>query len=78
MVSAFGLDLLPLPDGYTPLEAVCVVKALDEDGSVALLVRSTDSLNAWESLGMLDVAADTTRAGLTASSEDEGEEDDDG
>jgi hypothetical protein len=63
-VTILGLDVLPLPNGYTPLEATAVIKALDEEGCVSLLIRSTDGLNAWESLGMLDAAVATTRPSL--------------
>jgi hypothetical protein len=75
-VTILGLDVLPLPNGYTPLEATAVIKALDEEGCVSLLIRSTDGLNAWESLGMLDAAVATTRDSLVSVFEDEGPEED--
>ena len=67
----FGLDALELPEGYTPLEAVSVIKALDEEGRVSLLMRQTDGLNAWEALGMLEAGSTVTRDGLAAAFEDE-------
>lgn len=67
----FGLDAQELPEGYTPLEATAVVKALDETGGVSLVVRSTSSLNAWESLGMLDAAAASARADIVAAFDEE-------
>lgn len=67
-----GLDVLSLPEGFTPLEAVSVIKALDEEGRVSLLMRSTEGLNSWESLGMLAAAAAVTREGLVSVFEDEG------
>lgn len=70
--TVLGLDVLSLPEGFTPLEAVSVIKALDEEGRVSLLMRSTEGLNSWESLGMLAAAAAVTREGLVSVFEDEG------
>lgn len=72
-----GLDVLELPEGFVPLEAVAVIKALDEESRVSLLMRSTDGLNAWESLGMLDAACATTRDGLVSSFESDDIDNDD-
>jgi hypothetical protein len=63
-VSIFGLDAMALPESYTPLESIAVIKALDETGQVSLLIRSTDGLNTWEQIGMLDTAITVTREGL--------------
>lgn len=52
------------PEGWTPLEAVAVIKALDEEGKVRLFSRSTASLNGWESLGMMLWALDGDRKAL--------------
>jgi hypothetical protein len=39
-VTIFGLDAMALPESYTPLESIAVIKALDETGQVSLLIRS--------------------------------------
>lgn len=58
------------PAGWTPLEAVAVIKALDDEGRVRLFSRSTATLNSWESLGMLLWALDSDRKGLLDSTEE--------
>lgn len=45
-----------LPEGWTPLEMVAVVKCLDEDGDLALAWRSTNGITPWEAVGMLHFA----------------------
>lgn len=58
----FGLEpVKSLPPNYTPLEAVAIVKCLDEDGDLALSIRTTGGLTIWELVGMLTAAADTAR-----------------
>lgn len=61
-MSMFGLDSEALPDGWTPLEAVAVVKCLDSNGVTGLALRTTEGLALWEAVGMLIAAADTERA----------------
>lgn len=77
MGELLGLPVLDLPEGFVALEATAVIKCLDEDGAVALTVRSTNSLSSWESLGMLRAAARTTEDELAAGFVDESEDDDD-
>lgn len=52
------------PPGWTPLEAVAVIKALDDEGKVRLFSRSTATLNSWEEGGMLLWALDAQRADI--------------
>lgn len=47
-----------LPDGFTPVEAVTVVKALDRDGEVCLWTGKTAGLAIWDAYGMLAFAQD--------------------
>ena len=61
-----GLTVRPLPEGWTPLEAVAVVKCLDQDGRTALVVRATDGLCTWDRIGMLRAAVVTNEADLAA------------
>jgi hypothetical protein len=54
----FGSDLStwdgnPLPDGWQPLEALVLVKGINDDGWVSWATLTTDSLNKMEALGML-------------------------
>lgn len=62
-----GLAVAAIPTGWTVLEAVAAVKCLDEDGEVALLLRSTDGLRVWDRVGLLTVALDTAREDAKAS-----------
>lgn len=53
----FGLEpSVPLPDNIVPLEAIAIVKALDEDGDLVVYIRVTKSLKDMEALGLLDGA----------------------
>lgn len=56
-----GLDAQDLPEHWTPLDAIAVIKCLDEDGETALVVRTSDGLRVWDSVGLLTVALDTER-----------------
>jgi hypothetical protein len=61
----FGLETEhPLPDGWTAIEAVAVVKCINEDAKPALVLAATPSLSSWEALGMLEAGRDTTAADL--------------
>lgn len=64
-----------IPETATPLEAVAMVKCLDEEGEVAWFRVSTQDLNLMESLGMLRAAVivleDTVRESFLSDDEDE-------
>ncbi|MFD6415992.1 hypothetical protein [Streptomyces sp. NPDC060194] len=51
-----------LPEGCVLVDYAVSIKALDEDGDVAIYNYRTPGLNAWEALGMLTCAADDIRA----------------
>jgi hypothetical protein len=73
----FGLEPRhPLPENWTPLEAVAVVKCLDGDGNLALDVVSTTGVTGWEALGMLTAAAATETDDLREAFRPDDEEDD--
>lgn len=72
----YGLNADPMPKGWTPLEAVVVLKALDEEGEVSLLFRGTDGLAPWDTVGMLIAVLDEERDALRDSSIDEDEDED--
>jgi len=76
----YGLELGPLGEGYIPLEAICIVKALDADGDMTLVIRHAGAINDWERIGMLtaalDIAKDQTK--MSWSSDDDEEDEADG
>lgn len=67
----FGLETSDLPTNWTPLDAVAVVKCLNEDGELGFVIRSTETLSSWESLGLLEVAAKTQINNILEDIEDE-------
>lgn len=71
-----GIELLELPSGYTPLEAVVLIKALDEDGDVQWLTRYSKDIHMMEALGALHAALTlATRDMVTVyTPEEEGED----
>ncbi len=72
----FGVETKqPLPDGWTPLEAVAVIKCLDEDGDPTLYLAATEALSSWESLGMLTAARDAQAGDVQARFIEEDDED---
>jgi hypothetical protein len=60
-------DVLPgfiihgLPEGWTPLEAIVLVKCLDDEGHSSWAFRTTPNLNDEELLGALIVRTDLLR-----------------
>jgi len=60
----YGLDADGLPENHIPLEAVSVIKCLDEEGDQVIFIRATDGLTAWEELGMLEIAKHTVEVEL--------------
>lgn len=53
----FGdLEVTPIPDSYVPLSCFIMVKALDEDGDVTWIRRSTKDLTQVEELGAIHAA----------------------
>ncbi len=60
----YGMRAKPLVEGHTPLEAVAIVKTLDEEGDVSLSLKSTGGINTWEALGMTVAASATFIADL--------------
>lgn len=71
----FGLSTShPLPEKWTPLDAVCVVKCLDDNGDLSFVIRSTKTLSDWECFGLLEIAARSQANGILNNIEDDGEE----
>lgn len=59
-----GFSIHQLPDGWTPLEAIVLVKCLDEEGHSSWAFRTTPNLNDEELLGALMVRTDLLRREL--------------
>jgi hypothetical protein len=59
-----------VPEGWTPLEAVAVVKSIDEEGIVRLQQTATEAISGWEVAGMLLWALDSTRDELRQETSD--------
>ena len=63
MATAYGLDIQDLPDDWTPLELITVIRCLDEQGCERAVMRSTDGLQDWEIVGLLRTAEHETLNG---------------
>jgi hypothetical protein len=50
-----------IPEGWTPLEAIAVIKSIDGEGIVRLQQTATEAVSTWEVAGMLLWALDGTR-----------------
>jgi hypothetical protein len=59
-----GLGVHPLPERWTPLEALIPVKCLDEKGQPTWSYRTTQQLNREELLGALVVQVELLRREL--------------
>ena len=70
-----GLELMELPEGYTPLEVVAVIKAIDEDGDVCWHTRYTKAPHAIEFLGALHAAVALMTTDIRRDYEPDGPED---
>lgn len=66
-----GMGLHPLPTGWTPVEALVLVKCLDEEGGSAWVYRTTSPPNKEELLGALLVHTDLLRRELADEWSDE-------
>lgn len=59
MAEVFGLEVGELPEGWQPVEALCIVRCVafddDEGGTAAqkLSMRASEGLTIWEVMGML-------------------------
>ena len=67
----FGLETgETLPESWTPLDAVAVIKCLDEEGNVAYCVRSTETLTNMECYALLQITAQTQGQAIVDGFED--------
>jgi hypothetical protein len=66
-----GMSLHPLPDNWTPVEALVLIKCLDEDGQSSWSYRTTAAPNREELLGALIVHTEVLRRELVAEWDDD-------
>lgn len=62
---ALLLDEINVPDKWTLLEAVVVMKCMDDEGEVRMAYDTTDSISSWEAIGLLTVVEDSIREELS-------------
>lgn len=68
----FGLKTSePFPEGWTPIEAVAVLKCLDDEGQLAFVLRSTQTLTDWECFALLQLAAESQKREIVEGFESE-------
>lgn len=72
-----GIQVHPLPDGWTPVEAFVLVKAIDETGVSTWSYRTSNPLNREELLGVLTVQRRILLDELAAEFGDDQDEDED-
>lgn len=59
-----GVRIGSLPEGWTPVAAIVLVKCTDEDGDPTWAFRTSDGVNDEELLGALTVRIDVLRKEL--------------
>jgi hypothetical protein len=57
-----NLRIGPLPEGWTPVAGIVLVKCIDHEGDPTWAFRTTEGLNDEELLGALVVRTDLLRA----------------
>lgn len=57
MAEVYGIEVGELPEGWTPVEAIVIVKCHDltdgDNPSARLALRASEGLNSWEAIGMV-------------------------
>lgn len=59
-----GLRFESLPEGWTPVDAVALIKCLDEEGRPTWALRTTRTINDEEVLGALTIRTEMQRVAL--------------
>ncbi|MCA1822712.1 MAG: hypothetical protein ABR520_10750 [Mycobacteriales bacterium] len=59
-----GMRLHPLPDGWSPVSAIALIRCVDQDGDAVWAFRTTPGLDEEELLGALTVRTDLLRKEL--------------
>lgn len=65
-----GFKIHTLDEGWTPLQAFVLIKALDDEGHPVWSFRTSEPFNLEELLGALDVQRETLRRKLVRQWED--------
>jgi hypothetical protein len=74
--SVYGMELKgELPKNCTPIQAIVIVEAMDEDGDTFLWETTTDNMRAWVMVGMLTGVLDAQRADIVEAMNDDGDDD---
>ena len=61
MAIVYGVTLADIPEGATPIEAIVILKALDQDGEVCLYRRASEGLAPWDQIGLCQIVLDNMR-----------------
>jgi len=69
----YGLEADAIGERVTPIEAVAIIKALDENGDPVTFLRITSGLGMLECFGMLAIAAKTQERQILEGWEDDGQ-----
>ncbi|SDM96965.1 hypothetical protein [Allokutzneria albata] len=71
-----GVELFPLPKGWTPVEALTVVKCMDPNGQMTWCTRRTSGINDEEMLGSMMLQIELLKRDMLADWENDGDDDD--
>ena len=72
MAQVCGLDIVNMPEEISPLAALVVLKAFDEDGDVTYYARATEGVTTVEALGMVALADVRLRTALLEPDDEDG------
>lgn len=66
-----------IPQGMLIIDAIVLMKTLDETGDPAMFIRHTKNFNQFEALGYLTAAQHTTLTDINSGFERDGDDEDD-
>jgi hypothetical protein len=66
-----GLDISALPEGWMPVDAICIVKCLNAEGEPLWALRLTDGINQAEMLGTMVIQTELWKATMLSDWADE-------
>ena len=66
-----GVELMPVAEGWTPIEAIVLVKCMTEDGTTGWMQRVSQGISTNEAVGALICSADTMRSAWLKGWDDE-------
>ena len=71
------IPFAPIPENFRIIDAVCSIKAMDENGLILVFHRFTEGMNDWEAIGRCIVMSDCLRSDLALAMAPDEEDDDD-